>query len=87
MSWIGSGVKKVRALFYLLRFVFTRKFDIKVLNGTVVRLEPFKTYVVESINTQIGEKIFTVRISYQGYELIIRVDEENLKKTMLAKIG
>ena len=77
----------MRLLFYVLRFVFTRKFDIKVLNGTVVRLEPFKTYIVESINTQIGEKIFTVRISYQGYELIIRVDEENLKKIMLAKIG
>ncbi|MCZ3129153.1 hypothetical protein NYY92_15300 [Acinetobacter baumannii] len=76
----------MRILLYYVRSIFKRKFDVEVLNGTVIRLEPFKTYIVESFNNELGLKIFTVRISYQGYELIIRVDEENLTRLIKAKI-
>ena len=70
-----------------LKRFFTKKVDVEVLNGTVLRLGPFKTFCIESTNTQMGEKILTIRLSYTGYELIICVDEENLRKLMRAKIG
>ncbi|MDC5068252.1 hypothetical protein OHW31_13415 [Acinetobacter baumannii] len=71
---------------FIPKRLFRKRLDIEVLNGFIIKLQPFKTYIIESVNSDLLEEIYTVKISYCAYEITIRVNEENLTKIKSAKI-